>query len=348
MQNIGVSMVYNVFKNNHNLTDKQQQEALQDIVENAAYNIIYECSSAERNYRHNNDKLFPGVNNLLAVVDNDLFKIEVFNHILEKANNESVSRANYVSGFDLVRGEPYNPEEVDIVKNNVNLMKEQILRICDEVKDDVITKFDLLNMKRFTNDLAYEGHLVPRVQACIKDHDYKILTAQEKVAEKMKFVTDVYPEKDLRNFVKDIYVSDLKDQLKCAYVIGSYNINEYQHAFHNEFKDLIKHAVIDDHRQERDYGFKLSKTGLAVLDIKKEFASKILENVDENFEIFYTMVYKSVVPHIQDSSKLSLMDKLKQATFGSDSNIEADINFNKGRGIQNESTKENNTPKLKM
>lgn len=35
-------MVYNVFKNNHNLTAKQQQEALQDIVENAAYNIIYE------------------------------------------------------------------------------------------------------------------------------------------------------------------------------------------------------------------------------------------------------------------------------------------------------------------
>lgn len=57
-------------------------------------------------------------------------------------------------------------------------------------------------MKRFTNDLAYEGHLVSRVQACIKDHDYKILTAQEKVAEKMKFVTDVYQNRIFATLLK--------------------------------------------------------------------------------------------------------------------------------------------------
>lgn len=60
------------------------------------------------------------------------------------------------------------------------------------------------------------------------------------------------------------------------------------------------------------------------------------------------MVYKSVAPHIQDAGKLSMIDKLKQVTFGSGANIEADIKFNEVRGIQNELTKENNTPKLKM
>lgn len=345
-------MSYNLFKDNNNLTDKQQSDALQDIVEDAAYNVIYECSSAERNYRHNNEKLFPGVNNILAVVDNDLFQREVFNHILKKADNLSVSRANHISGFDLVYGEAYNPEEVEIVKNNVVSMKAKIFGICDEVKDDVITKFDLLNMKKSTNDLGYEGHLVPRVQACIKDHDYKILTAQEKVAEKMKFVTDVYPEENLRDYVKDIYVKDLKEQLKCADSIMRSNINEYQNAFHAEFKDLIVHAEPDTYGQSRDYGCRLTKTGKTLLDVKAELANKMLENVNDNFEVFYAGVAKHVTPHIKEPIKLSIIEKLKNATFGANFgesvDIGADVHRNELLNIQKQPVKDIQKPKFKM
>lgn len=339
---------YNIFKDNHNLTDKQRIDALQDIVENAADNVIYECSSAERNYRHNNEKLFPGVNNILAVVDNDLFQREVFNYILKTANNLSVSRSTHISGFDFVYGEAHNPEEVAIVKNNVTSMKEQIFRICNEVKDDVITKFDLLNMKKSTNDLGYEGHLVPRVQACIKDHDYKILTAQEKVAEKMKFVTDVYPEENLRDYVKDIYVKDLKEQLKCADSIMRSNINEYQNAFHAEFKDLIVHAEPDTYGQSRDYGCRLTKTGKTLLDVKAELANKILENVNDNFEVFYAGVAKHVTPHIKEPFKLSIIEKLKNATFGASVNVGADVLRNELLNIQTNQEKNHQKPKFKI
>jgi hypothetical protein len=343
---------YNIFKDNHNLTDKQRIDALQDIVESAADNVIYECSSAERNYRHNNDKLFPGVNNILAVVDNDLFQREVFNYILKTANNLSVSRSNHISGFDLVYGEAHNPEEVDIVKNNVASMKEQIFRICNEVKDDVITKFDLLNMQKSTNDLGYEGHLVPRVQACIKDHDYKILTAQEKVAEKMKFVTDMYPEENLREYVKDIYIKDLKEQLKCADSIMRSNINEYQNAFHAEFKDLIVHAEPDTYGQSRYYGCSLTRTGKTLLDVKAELANKMLENVNDNFEVFYASVAKHVTPHIKEPIKLSIIEKLKNATFGSNFgesvDIGADVHRNELLNIQKQPEKDIQKPKFKM
>ena len=343
---------YNIFKDNHNLTDKQRMDSLQDIVENAADNVIYECSSAERNYRHNNEKLFPGVNNILAVVDNDLFQKEVFNYILKTANNLSVSRSKHISGFDFVYGEAHNPEEVAIVKNNVTSMKEQIFRICDEVKDDVITKFDLLNMKRFTNDLAYEGHLVPRVQACIKDHDYKILTAQEKVAEKMKFVTDVYSEQDLREYVKEIYVKDLKEQLKCADIIRMDNVNEYKNAFHAEFKDLIVHAEPDTYGQSREYGCRLTRTGNTLLDAKTELASKMLENISDNFEVFYASVDKHVTPHIKEPLKLSIIEKLKNATFGEtfaeSVNIGADVRRNELLNIQNHKEKKHQNPKFKI
>ena len=345
-------MSYNLFKDNNRLTDKQQSDALQDIVKDAVYAVIYECSSNEHKYRHNNDRAFPGVNNISAVVNNDLLQIEVLNHILKKADNLSVSRSTRISGFDLVYGEADDPSEVNRVKNNVTSMKEKIFEICNEVKDDVITKFDLLNMKKSTNDLGYEGHLVPRVQACIKDHDYKILTAQEKVAEKMKFVTDVYPEENLREYVKDIYVQDLKEQLKCAESIISSNINEYQNAFHAEFKDLIVHAEPDTYGQSRYYGCKLTNTGKTLLNVKAELASKMLENVNDNFEVFYASVAKHVTPHIKEPVKLSIIEKLKNATFGStvgeSVNIGADVHRNELLNIQKQPEKEIQKPKFKM
>jgi hypothetical protein len=345
-------MSYNLFKDNNNLTDKQQSEALQDIVEDAVYAVIYDCSGNEQKYRHNNERAFPGVNNISAVVDNDLLQIEVLNHILKKADNLSVSRSTHISGFDLIYGEAHDPSEVNSVKNNVTSMKEQIFRICNEVKDDVITKFDLLNMKKSTNDLGYEGHLVSRVQACIKDHDYKILTAQEKVAEKMKFVTDVYPEENLREYVKDIYVKDLKEQLKCADSIMRSNINEYQNAFHAEFKDLIVHAEPDTYGQSRDYGCRLTRTGKTLLDVKAELASKMLENVNDNFEVFYASVAKHVTPHIKEPIKLSIIEKLKNATFGAtfgeSVNIGADIHRNELLNIQKQPEKDIQKPKFKM
>lgn len=345
-------MSYNLFKDNNSLTDKQQSDALQDIVKDAVYAVIYECSSNEHKYRHNNDRAFPGVNNISAIVDNDLLQIEVLNHILKKADNLSVSRSTRISGFDLVYGEADDPSEVNRVKNNVTLMKEKIFEICNEVKDDVITKFDLLNMKKSTNDLGYEGHLVPRVQACIKDHDYKILTAQEKVAEKMKFVTDVYPEEDLREYVKDIYVKDLKEQLKCADSIMRSNINEYQNAFHAEFKDLIVHAEPDTYGQSRYYGCKLTSTGKTLLNVKAELASKMLENVNDNFEVFYASVAKHVTPHIKEPIKLSIIEKLKNATFGATSgesvNIGADIHRNELLNLQKQPEKDIQKPKFKM
>lgn len=42
-------MLYNVFKENQNLTDKQRNDNLQTLLESAAYKVIHQYSSDERN-----------------------------------------------------------------------------------------------------------------------------------------------------------------------------------------------------------------------------------------------------------------------------------------------------------
>jgi hypothetical protein len=340
-------MNYKIFKEGQNFTDNEIDKSLREIVESSVNKVINECSKYEHSYVNRNENHFPGIQGMLPLLDDNLFKQEVLKSIQEVANIASVGRPLKVDAMDLIHGDPYDSKEVDVVKKNVNKMKDKIFEICDEVKEDALTKFNLLEMQRVTNDLAYKGHLVPRINACIKDHDYKILTAKEKVESKMKFATEKYPESDIRNFVKSIYIDDLKDQIKCADSMRYNNVNEYENAIHKEFKELTQYTINDGHGQERTYGSKLNALGADLLDMKTEFSKNTLKDVDANFEVFYAMVHKFVAPFIQDH-KQTMLEKLKNAVVGNNVDIEADIRKNESLTIQDYKEMNSKKPSLKM
>lgn len=337
---------YTVFKDKNNLTDEDKKISLTKVVEKAVDHVITECGKHVSNYEYNQKQGFPGVKGMLAVINNDIFNKELMDFLKEDVRKNAVSRQYSVSSYELLdHGAINQNDEIEVAKN-LEIMKEDILKIASAYKEDSITKFNLMEMKRHTNDMSY-SELLPRIESCLRDHNYKILSAEEKIAFKMNYLNGKYPEAAVKDLVEKTYKEDLNHQLKCAYSIRINNVNDHKNAIHSVFKDLIQHTEDDKYNQSSSYGVKLTPTGLKLFNIKEDFAKKVLENFDDNFEVFYASVSKHLKSHVEDVSKLSMIDKLKNVAFGSNIDLNLIVKQNENLDIKS-IIEEKNRNKLKM
>lgn len=339
-------MSYEVFRDKNNITEDQKSEHLETVVKHIVDSVIAECGKHVQNYEHNKNIGFPGVNGMLSLIDDNIFNKVVMESLKEKAVRFGVSRPQSLLNYEVIYGTAYNPDDEKEVLNNIDKMRDEILQISSDYKESAIKKFDFSEQKKHTNDLSF-ANLLPRMEACLKDSTYKVLSGEEKIEFKMKYLTGEYPEASIKDFVEKTYKEDLNDQLRCAKEIQYHNVNESKYAIHSDFKDLLDHTEDDVHNQKESYGLKLTQTGLKLFNIKKEFAEKVLENFDDNFEIFYASVSKHVRPHIEDVSKLSMIDKLKNVAFGNNVDVDMIIKQNQHSDIKS-IIEEKNRNKLKM
>jgi len=341
-------MGYKVFRDNEKLPLVERDNHLKKIVSDVLDKIIRDCSNGESNYVYRKDKNFPSVKEMITIMDDNLLKKEVFREVQERARVAGSDIQLQVSGGgkEVVKTSSSIKSDYRNVNNTVLSMKSRILELCNELKEGAINKFDLSNIEQ-QNEESIRGPLIQRITESLKHHDYKILTAKEKVESKMKFLTGEYPEYAIKDFVKDIYRKDLEEQVKCAESMYGGKINEYKNAVHSDYKDLVNYTTDDIHGQARDYGIEFTKEGKLMLAMKKEFTEQVLSNFDMNFEIFYASVNKSIQPHIKDTSKLSMMDKFKSIAFQGNIDIESIINKNEEQNIKDETIKKNrNTLKI--
>lgn len=339
-------MSYEIFRDKNNITEDQKSEYLEKVVKYIVDSVITECGNHVQNYEHNKNRGFPGINGMLPLTDDNIFKKEVIELLKEKAVRFGVSRPQSLANYEVIYGNAYNPDEEKEVLNNIDKMKDEILQISSDYKESAIKKFDFSEQKKHTNDLSF-ANLIPRIEACLKDCTYKVLSGEEKIEFKMKYLSGQYPESSIKDFVEKTYKEDLNDQLRCAKEIQYHNVNESKYAIHSNFKDLLSHTEDDVHNQKESYGLKLTQNGIKLFNIKKEFAERVLENFDDNFEIFYASVSKHVRPHIEDVSKLSMIDKLKNVAFGNNVDVDMIIKQNQHLDIKS-IIEEKNRNKLKM
>lgn len=339
-------MSYEIFRDKNNIKEDQKNEHLEKVVKNIVDIVIAECGWNVKKYENNKDIGFPGINGIIPLNNDNIFKKAVIELLKEKAVCFGVSRPQSLANYEVIYGSAYNPDDEKEVLNNIDKMRDKILQISLDYKEIAIKKFDFSEQKKHTNDLSF-ANLLTRMEACLKDSTYKVLSGKEKIEFKMKYLSGKYPESSIKDFVKKIYKEDLNDQLRCAKEIQYHNINESKYAIHSYFKDLLNHTEDDVNNQKESYGLKLTQNGLKFFNIKKEFAENILENFDDNFEIYYASVSKYVSPHIEDVSKLSIIDKLKNITFGN--NIDVDMIIKQNQHLDVKSIIEkNNRNKLKM